>query len=149
MTLGTESIPFWLKLVSPLINALRSLRFLVGRRSWKLVFVERSRSGWLWSELSERRIVHLRCQLAVTNRAVQDKIVPVRAQVGLGSFAYLRALQDCGLCAIGGEYVVPSHLDVIEPRTTAVMEITHPFEVKVQPRTKMLSFWIVGDRPTQ
>jgi hypothetical protein len=70
-------------------------------------------------------------------------VVPARVQVGLGRFAYLRALQDCHSCIIGGKYV-SYYLDIkIEPRTATIMEITHPFGVKRLPRARTLSFWIV------
>jgi|SRR6516225_9833509 hypothetical protein len=145
MMLGAESIvPLGLKLLSPLINAFRSVGSLFGRRRWKLVIVERGFSGWVWGQHGEKGIIHLRGNLAATNRNRQDAVVPVRAQVGLGRFAYLRAMQDCRLCAIGGEHIVPFRIDIkIDPRTTVMIEITHPFEVKSLPRTKMLWFWIV------
>ncbi len=71
-------------------------------------------------------------------------MIVVRVRVGRGAFAYGPALQDCHFCDIGDERVGPFSPGVkIYPRTTATMQVNHPFNVDKLPRTKMISGRIV------
>jgi hypothetical protein len=135
---------FWPKLVAPTLRLFRALLiFFLGRRRPRLVFVERTLSGWASGQDGEKWIITLRSHLVVTNPGDHDGVVVVRVQIGRTGFVHRRTLQDCHFCDIAGERVF--HLSpgvLINPRTTATMEITHPFEVERAPaeRTRTLSF---------
>jgi len=137
----------WLKLFMPALRMVRGLLSLVlGRRRWKLVFVERPFSGWSSGQLAGKWIVSLRSELAVTNQSDQDGVVVVRVQIGRTGLAHRRILQDCHFCDIAGERVSPLSPGVlISPRTTATMQLTHPFESDRPPgeRAKTLSFRVI------
>lgn len=118
-----------------------------GRRRWKLVFVERPFSGWALGQIGEKWASSLRSELAVTNPSDQDGVVVVRAQIGRAGFAHGRALQDCHSCDIAGQPIHPFSPGVlIKARTTATMQITHPFEADRPPaaRAKTLSFRVIA-----
>jgi hypothetical protein len=129
-----EQIAFWgLKLIAPAINAYR-------RWQRKPVFVERSGSGWGTGEDGNRRILHFRGQLTLTNQSRKDGLLVVRIQVGCGHWG---RLEDCYFCDVGEERVGPGSPGVlIPPHTSVLMQIPHPFIVNSlpRPRSKMLSF---------
>jgi len=138
---------FWAKLVAPALRIFRAFLILfLGRRRWKLVFVERTLSKWTSGRVGEKPIIHLRNQLAVTNPSDQDGVVVVRVQIGRAGFGSRRTLQDCHFCDIAGERVCPLTPGVlIKARTTATMQITHPLEVNDPPAGDVttLSFRII------
>jgi hypothetical protein len=111
---------------------LRSLLILLlGIRRLRLVLAERILSGWTPGNLGQKSIIHLRTEIAVTNPSDQVGVIVVRAQIGRIGFTLGRALQDCYFCDIAGERVwavTPGVL--ITERTTAAMQIIHPFETK-------------------
>ncbi len=135
---------FWAKLVR---SVLRIFRTFLMRRRWRLVFVERSFSGWTSGQIGEKWIITLRSHLTVTNPNDRSGVIVVRVQVGRTGLLNRRALQDCHFCDIAGERVSPLSPGVlVEARTTAMMEITHPFERTKRPgeRTKTLSFRVIA-----
>jgi hypothetical protein len=130
----------WLKLIGPAIQAIRSLRS-IGMRRRHLIFAQRTFSAWGPARAGEQQIIAIPSQFAVTNQHPRDGIVVVRARVGRGMFAYGQSLQECNFCVIGGERVDPFSPGVmIEPRTTSLMQLNHPFEVDKLPRTKWI--WV-------
>jgi hypothetical protein len=138
----------WLKLFMPALRVVRGmLSFFPGKRRWKLVFVERSFSGWISGQLAGKWMVNLRSELTVTNPSDTDGVVVVRVQIGRAGLALARTLRDCHFCDIAGERVSTLSPGVLlSPRTTATMQITHPFEVDPPPpdRTKALSFRVIA-----
>jgi hypothetical protein len=130
----------WLKLIGPAIEAIRSLRS-VGMRRRRLIFAQRTFSVWAPGRTGEQQIITIPSQFAVTNQHQREGIIIVRARVGRGIFAYGHSLQDCNFCVIGGERVDPFSPGVkIEPRTTSLMQLNHPFEVDSLPRTEWI--WV-------
>jgi hypothetical protein len=132
----------WPKL---LVAALRLVRGVVvfarGKRRQKLVFVERPISGWKSVELEGKWIISLHSELAVTNPSEREGVVVVRVQIGRAGFIHRRTLQDCHWCYIAGEHLSPSVPGVlINSRTTATMQITHPFGVNRQPNEGIEAF---------
>ena len=147
MSLPTPDPTFWFRLIGPMVGFLRWLRSLIGGRQRKLIFVERSLSGWSVGTAGEQTIVTMISQLAVSNPNQRDALIVVRVRVSRGPFPYWRALQDCDFCDIADERVNPitSAGVRIAPRTTATMRVQHPFEVNKapRPRTRLMSFRIV------
>jgi hypothetical protein len=143
--ISLESWP-WGKSLVPAFRILRSVLAVLLRRRSNLVFVQRPFSGWNFSQPGEKSIVNLRSELTVTNPNDHDGVVVVRVQIGRAGFARRRALQDCHWCDIAGERVSTLSAGVlIAPRTTATMQITHPFEVDQLPdeRVRTLSFRVI------
>ena len=68
----------WLKLIGPVIQAIRSFRALMRERRRKLVFVKRSFSGWASGQTDQGQIIHLRGQFALTNSHEQDAVIVTR-----------------------------------------------------------------------
>src|ERR1700751_4815155 len=127
----------WLKLVGPVIQAIRSFRALMRERRRKLVFVKRSFSGWTSGQADQQQIIHLRGQFALTNSHERRAVIVARIQVGRGVLSYGRALEDCYFCDVGDDRVGPfSPGAKIEPRTTALMQINHPCVVERLPRPR-------------
>jgi hypothetical protein len=144
--ISLESWPWWKSLV-PAFRILRRILTVLPRRLPKLVFVQRPFSGWNSSQLGGKSIVNLRSELTVTNPSDHDGVVVVRVQIGRAGFARRRALQDCHWCDIAGERVSTLSPGVlITPRTTATMQITHPFEVDQLPdeHVRALSFRVIA-----
>ena len=74
-------------------------------------------------------------------------MVVVRVQIGRTGFGHKRALQHCHFCDIAGERVsILSPGVLVAPRTTATMQITHPFEVDYLPdeHVRTLSFRVIA-----
>jgi hypothetical protein len=144
--ISLESWPWW-KSVAPAFRILRSILTVLPPGRTRLVFVERPFSGWNLAQLAEKSIVYLRSELTVTNPSNHDGVVVVRVQIGRAGFACRRALQDCHWCDIAGERVSTLSPGVlISPRTTATMQITHPFEVRQVPceHVRTLSFRVIA-----
>lgn len=132
----------WPQLLVAALRLVRSvLVFARGRRCPKLVFVERAISGWKSAELEGKWVISLHSELAVTNPSDREGVVVVRVQIGRTGLTHSRMLQDCHWCYIAGERVSPSVAGVlIDRRTTATMQITHPFGVNRPPNDKTGTF---------
>jgi hypothetical protein len=86
-------------------------------------------------------IISLRAHLVVTNPGDRAGVIVVRAQIGRAGWTLNRTLQECHFCDVAGERVSPrSPGALIGSRTTAMMQISQPFEVEQLPTEKRKNF---------